>query len=158
MTLRRLRPPPGGFAYVAAVVLLVALATLAITVTRLSTTQQLNMAEDAMQSYALQAARAGTEWGLYRALQDESCAAAERLDLRAQSGGFAVTVRCTSQQYNEGVQADGVTPQVINIYTISAVACNSATACPDDGMATRAGYVERRRVVTLCAAGARAPC
>jgi len=157
MTTLHVRSNPGGFALIAAVVLLVALATLGMTISRLSNTQQLNMAEDAMQAYALQAARAGTEWGLYRALQDESCAASETLNLRELSGGFNVTVTCTSQGYNEGVQADGVTPQRINIYTISAIACNSA-ACPDDAMAMRSGYVERRRVVTLCATGVQAPC
>lgn len=153
----RNRKRSAGFAYIAAVVLLVALATLGITVNRLSNTQQITAAEDAMQAYALQAARAGTEWGLYQALQSASCANSQTLDLRSSSGGFAVTVTCARNQYNEGVQSDGVSVRQINIYTIKAVACNSAS-CPNNAAAVSAGYVERARVVTLCATGVQAPC
>lgn len=155
-----MKPPrqqSAGFAYIAAVVLLVALATLGITVTRLSNTQQITAAEDAMQAYALQAARAGTEWGLYQALQSAACAANTPLNLQGTSGGFNVNVTCVVNQLNEGIQSNGVTVRVINIYTITATACNAAN-CPDNGAAVRAGYVERRRVVTLCATGVRAPC
>lgn len=152
------RQRSAGFAYVAAVILLVALATLGITATRLSNTQQLTSAEDAMQAYALQAARAGTEWGLYQALQSESCAASTDLKaIRTLSGGFAVTVACSVKQLKEGIQSDGVTERTINIYTITATACN-ADSCPDNTAATKSGYVERKRVVTLCATGAQAPC
>ncbi|GAB2838763.1 hypothetical protein GCM10027277_02110 [Pseudoduganella ginsengisoli] len=152
------RRPSAGFAYIAAVILLVALATMGITVSRLSNTQQITAAEDAMQAYALQAARAGTEWGLYQALQFESCAGSTDLtDIKTLSGGFAVTVECSVQQLEEGVKSDGVTPRTINIYTISATGCN-ANHCPDNAAAVKSGYVERKRVVTLCATGAKEPC
>lgn len=146
-----------GFAYIAAVVLLVVLATIGITATRLSDTQQITSAEDAMQAYALQAARAGTEWGLFQALQSGACAGTATNDLRASSGGFAVTVQCNVRQLNEGIQSNGTTVRIINIFTITATACNAAN-CPDDTAAVRPGYVERRRVVTLCTTGVRAPC
>ncbi len=151
-----LRQPPAGFAYIAAVILLVVLATLGITATRLSNTQQTTAAEDAMQAYALQAARAGTEWGLYQALQNAACANSTTIDLRATSG-FAVTVECRVNQMREGMQSDGVSVRTINIYRITATACNAAS-CPDNGAATRLGYVERKREVTLCATGVQAPC
>jgi MSHA biogenesis protein MshP len=32
---------------------------------------------------------------------------------------------------------------VVRVFTIEAVACNSATACPDATRATQPGYVER---------------
>lgn len=146
-----------GFAYIAAVVVLVLLATLGITVTRLSSTQQLTAAEDAMQAYALQAARAGTEWGLFQALQNGACAGTSTNDLRTASGGFAVTVQCSVKQRNEGIQSDGTTIRVINIFTITATACNAAS-CPDNTAASKPGYVERQRVVTLCTTGVQAPC
>jgi MSHA biogenesis protein MshP len=152
-----IRKQSAGFALIAAVVLLVVLATLGITVSRLSNTQQITSAEDAMQAYALQAARAGTEWGLYQALQKESCAASTPLTLSSVSGGFNVTVTCGVKQVNEGIQSDGSTVRTINIYTITAIACNAAN-CPDDTAATRSGYVERKRVVTLCATGVQSPC
>jgi MSHA biogenesis protein MshP len=152
-----LRKHPRGFAFIAAVVLLVALATLGITVSRLSNTQQITAAEDAMQAYALQAARAGTEWGLYQALQSESCENSHTLSISGTNGGFNVTVQCNLSQPEEGIKSDGVTVRKINIYTISATACNS-TNCPDDGKAVKPGYVERKRVVTLCATGVREPC
>ncbi|MRV71483.1 MSHA biogenesis protein MshP [Duganella sp. FT92W] len=151
------RKHTAGFAYIAAVVLLVVLATLGITVSRLSNTQQITAAEDAMQAYALQAARAGTDWGLYQALQNAACAGTTTLPLSGSSGGFNVTVTCNIDQRNEGVQSDGVNVRAINIYTITATACNSAS-CPDDTAATKSGYVERKRVVTLCATGVQAPC
>jgi MSHA biogenesis protein MshP len=151
------RKHTAGFAYIAAVVLLVALATLGITVTRLSNTQQITAAEDAMQAYALQAARAGTEWGLYQALQGAACANTATKNLSGDSGGFNVTVECEVKQLKEGIQSDGTTVRTINIYTISATACN-ATNCPDAAAAVKAGYVERKRVVTLCATGVKEPC
>lgn len=148
---------PSGFALVAAVILLVALATLGITVSRLTSAQNTSAAEDAMQAYALQAARAGTEWGLYQALQNGACASTQTLALPTGTGGFAVTVTCDVSQRNEGVQSDGITVRVINIYRISAIACNSAN-CPDAAKVGQSGYVERRRVATLCATGTQAPC
>jgi MSHA biogenesis protein MshP len=151
------RNDAAGFAYIAAVVLLVALATLGITASRLSNTQQITAAEDAMQAYALQAARAGTEWGLYQALQNAACAARTTRTLSSDSGGFNVTVECTVNQLNEGIQSDGATVRTINIYTITATACNAAN-CPGNAAAVKSGYVERKRVVTLCATGVQAPC
>jgi MSHA biogenesis protein MshP len=152
-----IRKQSAGFALIAAVVLLVMLATLGITVSRLSNTQQITSAEDAMQAYALQAARAGTEWGLYQALQNASCAGSTTKTLSGVSGGFNVTVTCGVTQFREGIQSDGSTIRTINIYTISAIACNAAN-CPDNTASTRPGYVERRRVVTLCATDKQAPC
>lgn len=152
-----IRKQSAGFALIAAVVLLVLLATLGIAVSRLSNTQQITSAEDAMQAYALQAARAGTEWGLYQALQNASCAGNTTKKLSDVSGGFNVTVTCGVSPLTEGVQSDGSTARAINIYTITAIACNAAN-CPDNTAATKSGYVERKRVVTLCATDKQSPC
>ncbi|MHB8667916.1 MAG: MSHA biogenesis protein MshP [Burkholderiales bacterium] len=134
-----------GFGAIMAIVILVVMATLAAALVRLGTTQQATSTQDILSARAWQVARAGDEWGLYWAMHDGSCAnAAGTLDLRA-STGFAVTVSCTSKNFNEGESAPG-TPRVITTYSIDAVACNSAT-CPNAGLAATPGYIERRRLV-----------
>jgi len=135
-----------GFGIIAAIVVLVIMATLAGALVRLGTTQQATSAQDFLSARAWQAARAGTEWGLYRALGPAaSCVGSTTLDLRA-STGFAVTVTCTAQPFNEGESTPG-TPQVNTSYSIEAVACNAA-ACPDAALAATPGYIERKSLVT----------
>ena len=135
-----------GFGIVAAIVLIVIMATLSGALVRLGTTQQATSTQDLLSARAWQVARAGSEWGLYRALGPAaSCVAMTTLDLRA-STGFSVSVSCTAQPFNEGESAPGVA-QVNTSYSIEAVACNSAT-CPDAALAATPGYVERKRLVT----------
>ena len=107
-------------------------------------------AQDVLSARAWQAARAGNEWGLYKALRGTwngaACAAtSSTLDLTADTG-FHVTVSCDSTLYNEGESAAG-TPRTIRVYSIKAVAC-PAVACPVvDASVTGVGYIERSRVV-----------
>jgi len=136
-----------GFGSVAILVVLVMLAALAAAIVRLSATAQSSSALDTLSTRAEQAARAGTEWGLYQAFKGSwtACAgASQTLDLRADMG-MVVTVSCTSNTYNEGESSPGVA-KVLRVYTIDATACNS-TSCPDNARATQKGYVERRRQV-----------
>lgn len=136
-----------GFGAIAAIVVLVILALLAAAIVSVSTTQQVTSAQDVMSARAWQAARAGNEWGLYRALRDGACAAISgtTLDLRADTG-FNVTVSCDFWSYNEGESVPG-TPQVLTVFRVVAVACPAA-ACPaHDASVAGMGYVERRRVV-----------
>jgi len=52
---------------------------------------------------ALDAARAGTEWGAYRALVQNQCAATTTFNLtQAALRGFRVTVRCLRSNHTEG--------------------------------------------------------
>ena len=134
-----------GFGAIVAIVILVILATVAAALVRLGTTQQVTSAQDILSARAWQTARAGNEWGLYRALGPAgSCAPATTLDLRATTG-FSVTVSCSARTFNEGETSPG-TPRVTTTYSIEAVACNSA-ACPDAAQATKPGYIERKRLV-----------
>ncbi len=100
---------------------------------------------------AAQAAQAGVQWGLYQALNvvgtwKASCGAAQTLDLRSDTG-FRVTVSCASTDYFEGESIAG-TPQLIRLYTLTAVACNgSASSCPDGASIAGPAYVERRQEV-----------
>ena len=141
-----------GFGAIAAIVILVIMATISAALVRLGTTQQLTSAQDVMSARAWQAARAGTEWGLYQALRSGSCAGAASLDLRAATG-FLVTVTCTAMPFNEGEEQNPLPPptfraHVITTYSIEAVACNTGGAtCPDAALAASPGYVERKRLV-----------
>jgi len=141
-----------GFGYIAAIVILVILAMLGISAARLTNTQQSGMVQDILSSRGLQAARAGTEWGLYRALNGGNCTTTT-LDLTSQNG-FRVTVVCSSFVVREGQFEDPANPgtmlaQSKTIYNVEATACNS-TACPDPAQVTSLEYTERRRVVTAC--------
>jgi MSHA biogenesis protein MshP len=137
-----------GFGYIAAIVIVVVLALLGVAATRLVTTQQTSASQDLLSSRAWQAARAGTEWGMYRALRANSCGGPSKT--LAMENGFSVTVKCEEFAFKEGESAPGIA-QHKKIYTVTAVACNAAT-CPSTDNATVASleYTERSRVITTC--------
>ena len=137
-----------GLGAVAAIIVLVVLAALAAAVVRFGAVAQATNAQNIMSARASQAARAGTEWGLYQAFKGSwtTCTgASQTLDLSA-STGFRVTVSCDSRSYYEGETAPG-TPRSVRIFSIDAVACSGSTVCPDNTAATGPNYVERRRQV-----------
>lgn len=141
-----------GFGAIAAIVVLVILATLAAAIVSIGTTQQMTSAQDVMSARAWQAARAGNEWGLYQALKGiwngTACDAAtqsQTLNLAADTG-FNVTVSCDAWPYNEGESVPG-TPQAVRVYRIKAVACPAASCPASDASVAEPGYVERSRVV-----------
>lgn len=147
-----------GFGVIAALLVLVVLAVLGGAIARMSWTQQISSAQDIDSARAQQAANAGAEWGLYQALKGSwtACASAsQNIDMRA-TLGMVVTVTCNSTFYEEG-QLQGTTfdangnpqyaPRSLRTYLIDAVACNSPTSCPNNGLASGVGYVERRRQV-----------
>ncbi|XLZ71720.1 MSHA biogenesis protein MshP [Massilia sp. SR12] len=142
------RHQQGGFAYIAAIVVVVVLAMLATAAVRLYTTQQATSNQDILAARAWQAARAGNEWGLFQALQLNSCAAQTTLNFMAENG-FTVSVKCTPTAFNVGQDASGTEIQH-TIYEISALACNSAIGCPDAALVNTVEYTERRRIVTAC--------
>ena len=136
-----------GFGVIASIIVLVILSALAAAIVRFGSVAQSTSAQAVLASRALPAARAGTEWGLYQAFKGSwtACSSASQtLDLSTDLG-FHVTVSCDSRSYNEGLQSSGAT-RAVRVYTVDAVACNSAT-CPDNVRATSPGYVERRRQV-----------
>jgi MSHA biogenesis protein MshP len=133
-----------GLGVIAVLLVLVLLATLAAAIVRLGFATQTGSALDALAARAVQAARAGGEWGQYQALKGAwtTCAGANQtLDLSADLG-MHVTVSCQSQTYQEGETVPG-TPTIVRIFSIDAVACNRS-ACPDNVAALSPGYVERR--------------
>jgi MSHA biogenesis protein MshP len=142
-----------GFGAIAAIVVLVILAALSAAIVSIGTAQQIGSAQDFLSTRAWQAARGGTEWGLYKALSSttpadpwKTCSGlSQTIDLMADTG-FRVTVFCDSWLYNEGETVPG-TAQTTRVYRIKAVACPAA-ACPDASAAVAGlGYVERTRVI-----------
>lgn len=128
-----------GFAIVSAIFLLVVLAALGGFIATVATTQHLGSALDVQGAQVFYAARAGTEWGLQRALSAATCNATSSFAYGV--GNIAVTVNCLLIVPDEA----GASP----LYTITATACTpgnaAAPVCPGD--AANANYVERRLTV-----------
>jgi MSHA biogenesis protein MshP len=141
-----------GMGAVAVVLVLVVLAAIAAAVVRMGNQSHSQTIQALQGARASAAARTGIEWGLYKAFRGSwtNCSnTSQTLDLSADGGGMRVTVRCNSQQFNEGETVPG-TAATARVYTIDAVACPSRTAltaCPDASTATTQSYVERRRVI-----------
>lgn len=129
MALRRAR----GFAAIAAIFVLVALAGMGVALVTISSAQQRGSAFDALGSQAYQAARAGVEVALYEALRNDTCA-----DTTVALGGaltaFSVRLQCTVTSHVE------VTTPATRLFHITATACNRGS-CPGTADAT---YVERQ--------------
>jgi len=142
-----------GFGAIAAIVILVILAVMGAAIVGISTSQQISSAQDVMSAKAWQAARAGNEWGLFKALSSttpadtwKACSnLTQTIDLTADTG-FNVTVTCNSWAFNEGESTPAVA-KVVRVFRITAVACPAATCPATDVSATGLGYVERTRTV-----------
>ncbi len=142
-----------GLGAIAAIMVLVILAALAAGIVSFGSTQHSTAALDVLSARAWQAARAGNEWGLYRALSSttpadswKTCSAASAsLDLSADSG-FFVTVSCDSWLYNEGETIPG-TAKTVRVFRITSIACPVATGCTGTNNASGTFYVERVRSV-----------
>ena len=142
----------GGFAYIAAVILLVLMAGMATAIVRLNTSQANAATGAALGARASQAARAGLEWAFYQlsTKKAQGCAAANLTDFQKDTG-FVVSVSCTYGSYNEGQDPADGSVVVKNLYQVVAVACNgSSGSCPDNGGSAQVDYTERRRVATVC--------
>lgn len=146
----------GGFAYLAAVVLLIVVSGVVAAMLRLTTAQQATANDAILIARAGQAARGGVEWMMYQiganaaAIPPALCTQPTTLTDFVADTGFRVTVTCSYTSYSEGLDAAGAAVQK-NIYTISSVACNGGTGgCPDNANAGSPDYTERRRVATMC--------
>lgn len=124
-----------GSALVVAVFLLVVLALLGAAAVRITGVQGQTVSLELLGARALQAARAGLEWGSHRAIVAGSCLNASTTLAEAALAGFAVTVSCSSSTHTEG-------PATVTIYVISAQASAGNYGQPD--------FVSRRlrRVLT----------
>ncbi len=121
----------GGFAIVSAIFILVVLATLAGFIVSVTTTQNLTFAQDVQGVRAYQAARAGTEWGIYQWLNGYSCVDGASTDLTftdADLSGFTTTVK-TTRNVTSGALATATGTVGTNTLTVA-----SATGTISVGM------------------------
>lgn len=139
-----------GFSLVTGIFLLVVMSALGAFMVIFTGLQQNTVQIDVLGVRAYYAARAGINWGIYRALDPENTiapgaaafAACPTGTINTMSGSlapFTVIVGCTLSSATEANRE-------IRVYQITATACNQAT-CP--AATPAAGYVERSVVVTV---------
>ena len=139
-----------GFSLPTAIFLLVILAMLGAFVVSVTGFQQMSSQLDLQGARALQAARAGVEWGAYQVLRGANvpppvppapCFAATNLTFAGTSmSGFTTTVTCTRTPHSE-------LTATVYMDQITAVACNQ-TPCPN-AAPTSADYIERQITTTI---------
>lgn len=123
-----------GFALIAAIFLLVVLGALAFYLVSLSTTQAFTSLLAVQSARAHYAARAGLDWGAYRALNGGACNGNIAVD--AGSGAtFIVTVACTADT------AYGEASDTVQLWRITATAVRGTATNPD--------FVSRRMQMTV---------
>ena len=120
-----------GLGAIAAIIILVVLATLAGFITTLSTSQQVGSGLDVEGSRTYLAAHAGLEWGKFQT-KSGSCAATTTLTIE----GKTVVVTCSVSSTGSAVEVG-----LGSIYALGATACN-ASPCPASAPGPQ--YVERR--------------
>ena len=143
-----------GFAIVSAIFILVVLAALGGFILSTSSTQNLSLAQDVMNSRAAQAARAALGWGAYQVTRP-STFRTNCVDPNASYTGptpasqafavgelpglpeFRVDVVCRSEAYNEA-------GETYRVFRIEATACTAGGACPAVTVQP-IGYVEHRQ-------------
>lgn len=119
-----------GFAAIAAIFLIVALAALGGYMVSFSNSQQITSAQDVQGSRAYWAARAGLEWGVANHVAAAGCSAASTAFAIE---GFTVTVSCTMATYVDSGITPGVSPRIFQ-FTATAVS---------SGALGSIGYIER---------------
>lgn len=146
--------PPRGFATITVIFVLVVLAALGVALAAISQRQQLGSAMDLASAQALQAARAGLEWGAWQVMRNPAapapapaCPATTSFVPGGTLSSFTVTITC-NRTPAAGTVADGATQ--LAFYQLTATACNrsGAGACPVAGT-PGATYVERQLSWTL---------
>ncbi|MCJ8168413.1 hypothetical protein [Atopomonas sediminilitoris] len=118
-----------GFSLVAAMFLMIVVASVVIAMARLSANQSATGSLLIQQARAYQAARAGLEWGIYQALNGGGCTGTPTMT--GSLSEYSVSVTCTPTGYT----GDDGNP--LTIYRLSAAAQNGS---PD----TRPDYAFRR--------------
>jgi MSHA biogenesis protein MshP len=120
---RRPRACVHGFALVPALFLIVVLGALALVAIRVGNGQAHAVTMALQEARALAAARAGIEWGAYRALNG-GCAASTSLSLtEASLSGFTVIVTCAATTFTTGAATN-------SSYVVSAAATTGTYGQP----------------------------
>ena len=114
---QKIKTGQAGFTLVTALFLLVVVALLSVYMISLRSVQQQTLVYGVQGARAMQAARTGIEWGIYRSLTDNACPTTEfNFTLPdATLSAFTITVTCTSTAHTEGTTT-------INTFQLRAVA------------------------------------
>jgi MSHA biogenesis protein MshP len=146
-----------GIALATAIFLIVVLAALGAIVLTVSGLQHTSSARDVMGSKALQAARAGIEWGAFKVLQQPipgvcpGTGVPPSTTISLPGGtdltGLTVVVTCLLTTAQEGARSTTALGNPLEFYLITATACNQPP-CPNT---TNPGpaYVERQLQATI---------
>ena len=118
------RAKQAGVSLVAAIFVITVLAVAVVFIQRLLSVSVATNNLALQGARAWQAAQAGAEWGIYRAIVDGSCVSSSTLNLTEGAlNGFAVTVGCSSQSYTE----EGSTVTIYNLSVVSEFGTLGAT-------------------------------
>lgn len=128
--------PERGFALVAALFLMVIIALVVATMSRLSVNQHVAGDLALQQARAYQAARAGLEWGINRVRASGTCASGSVGMAGGNLSEFVVTLSCSRRDY---VDDEG---GALSLFRLDAVASNGT---PDG----RVDYAWRRLTATV---------
>lgn len=131
-----------GFSLIAAIFLLAVLAVIMVNVIRLGVVQHSTVALGLQGARGLQAARAGIEYGVFRALNDGICNASESLSFPSAAtvlAGFTVETECAVTSHIEGSRQ-------VDVYQFTATASYGAYAA---GSAANPDYVQRKIRATV---------
>ena len=122
-----------GFALLVAIFLLVVLSSLGVYIVKVSGIQHQTVNVALLGARAFEAARAGIEWGIYRAIDADACTTTTLNLTEGGLAGFDVDVTCTSTSHTE-------TGNTYNLYVINVEARAGTYGNPD--------YVSRRMRAT----------
>lgn len=122
-----------GFSLVAAIFLLVVLASLGAVAVRISTAQSSGASQSLLGTQALQAAKTGAAWAAHRAIAG-SCGTQTTTLAEAGTTGFVVNTSCSQTSHAEG-------PTTTNVFIIDVLA--------QRGQYGTADYVSRRMQIKI---------
>tara|TARA_Y100000815_G_C13294059_1_gene482016 strand:- start:453 stop:959 length:507 start_codon:yes stop_codon:yes gene_type:complete len=137
-TARPARREQAGFGLVAALFLIVIVMLVVMAMARMSLVQHGTNSLSIQQARAYQAARAGIEWGLSRAVNADSCASGSLAFAGSNLAEFSVVVSCSPDGYTD---VDG---QPVTLYRLESIAQNGvAGSRPDYAYRRLSAVVER---------------
>ncbi len=103
----------GGFSLIAAIFLLTAVAVLVVYISNIRVVQQTTALYGVQGARAMQAARAGIEWGTYESLSAGGCLAPATFVIADPAlAAFSVNVTCTATTHTEGAAPPVTTYQL----------------------------------------------
>ncbi|MCQ4297061.1 pilus assembly protein MshP [Pseudomonas stutzeri] len=110
-----------GFGLVAALFIIIVIASVIAAMTHLALNQSATNSMSLQQARAYQMAQAGLEWGIARAVANQSCAATFTLE------GFSIAVACTSSSAGAVAEEN----KTVSFRQITATAQYAAAGSPD---------------------------